>query len=51
VIHYLSTAPKGGPTGRGGWLLVVASGLAYRVLSVPFVLVKDWVPWLLDQTT
>jgi len=51
VIHYPSTTPEGGPTGRGGWLLVVAAGLAYTVLSVPFVLVEDWAPWFLYPET
>ena len=51
MIHYPTSAPEGGPTGRGGWLLVVAAGLAYTVLSVPFVLVEDWVPWFLYPET
>jgi uncharacterized protein DUF2569 len=51
VIHYSSSALPGGPAGRGGWLLFVAAGLAYTVVTLPFGLFEDWLPWLLDQTT
>ena len=51
IIHYPSTWPEGGPTGRGGWLLFVAADLAYKALSLPLVLFRQWLPWLLDPET
>jgi hypothetical protein len=51
VIHYPSTWPEAGPAGRGGWLLFVAAGLAYTVLSLPFTLLQGWLPWLLDPAS
>jgi uncharacterized membrane protein YGL010W len=51
VIHYPSTWPESGPAGRGGWLLFVAAGLVYTVLSLPFTLLQGWLPWLLDPAT
>ena len=51
IIHYPSTWPEGGPTGRGGWLLFIAADLAYKVLSLPFELFQGWLPWLLDPET
>jgi hypothetical protein len=48
---FRSAGAEGGLTGRRGWLLVVAAGLAHTVLSLPFTLLEDWVPWLLDPET
>jgi len=51
TFFFQSADSESGPTGRRGWLLVVAAGLAHTVLSLPFTLVEDWVPWLLDPET
>ena len=51
MIHYPSATPEGGPAGRGGWLLFVAAGLAYTVIALPFSLLEEWLPWLLDPQT
>jgi uncharacterized protein DUF2569 len=50
-IVYQSIEPEGGPTGRGGWLIVVAGGLIYTVLGVPVALVREWLPMLLSSET
>ena len=51
MIHYPSSTLPGGPAGRGGWLLFVAAGLAYTVVTLPLGLLEDWLPWLLDPAT
>ena len=51
IIHYPSTWPESGPTGRGGWLLFLAADLVYKVLSLPLELFQGWLPWLLDPET
>jgi hypothetical protein len=48
AIVYQQIDPAGGPVGRGGWLIVVASGLVYTVLMIPVGLVRDWLPFLLN---